>query len=142
MSLKIRHGKGGEREIVVRWNCKGIADSIDEVTLLFRNPPAGYRGESMTVAKQRNTRGARHDLTVVYYHANRYHQPQDIELLVGVLEGILESERTIREKYLEFFDELRAAESEQDSEEASGEAAEAREAAQRAFRYRGLSGDS
>ncbi len=91
--IKSRHGKGGEREIVIRWNAKGLVNALHEATLIFRNPPQGYRGESMTVAKQRNTRGQRLDVTVVYYHSDLGFQPLDIEQVPGILEEQLELHR-------------------------------------------------
>ena len=84
--MKVMHGRGGNREIVCRGNATGIGNALGETAMMFGSPPAGHRGERLTIAQQRGTRGQRLDCTVVYYHADMGYHPLNLDDLEQILE--------------------------------------------------------
>ncbi len=67
--LEVEYGNQGQTELRVRFSGAGF-DIVEQTAVaLFKNPPAGYGAESMTVKKQRSKRrGSRHFGQVLLYH--------------------------------------------------------------------------
>jgi len=74
--MKVRYGRRGRTELLVRLSASGEEETLRRARLLYNNPPQGYTGERYCVAKMRgNRRGTRHEGTVVLFRVNGSDNP-------------------------------------------------------------------
>lgn len=67
--MKVTNGREGARELLIQFNARGVEAAVGLVRDLYENPPEGYRGEKMSVARERGKRGRKVDCTVVLWHS-------------------------------------------------------------------------
>ena len=73
--LEVSHGRGGERELFIRFNASDLEEADRDVGIMFACTPVGYRGERKTVARERGRRGRKMDCTVVLWQYDTSRPP-------------------------------------------------------------------